>query len=77
MKEYIISVEDDDLDYDELFIGYIRKQTELIRCRDCKHRYMECGMGFCEKLDIMFYHYEDQEPIDADFYCKWAERKEE
>ena len=51
--------------------------VELIRCKDCKHRYTDRGMGFCKKLDSMFYHYEDQEPIDADFYCKWAERNEE
>ena len=50
--------------------------AKVIRCEYCKHRYTECGMGFCEKLDSMFYHYEDQEPIDADFYCKWAKPKD-
>ena len=56
--------------------GKMDAKAELIRCEDCKHRYTEGGMDFCKKLDSMFYHYEDQEPIDADFYCKWAERKE-
>lgn len=35
MKEYIVSVDDDDMDYEEVFIGHVRKQTELIRCEDC------------------------------------------
>lgn len=51
------------------------QKGSLTRCKDCMHRYTECGMEFCEKLDSMFYHYEDQEPLDADFYCKWAEPK--
>lgn len=55
--------------------GNAAEYEKVTRCEDCKHRYTECGMGFCEKLDSMFYHYEDQEPIDADFYCKWAEPK--
>jgi len=50
--------------------------TKVIQCKDCKHRYMDRGMGFCEKLDNMFYLFNDSEPIDADFYCKWAERRE-
>ena len=77
MKEYIVAVEDDVLAYEEYSVGYIRRQKKLIRCKDCKHRYTERGMGFCEKLDNMFYHFNDSEPIDADFYCKWAERKED
>lgn len=36
MKEYIVSVQDDELDFEEVFIAYIREQTELIRCKDCK-----------------------------------------
>ena len=28
--------------------------VELIHCKDCKHRYMAGGYGFCEKLDNMF-----------------------
>ena len=35
MKEYIVHVQDDELDFEEVFIGNIRKQTELIRCKDC------------------------------------------
>lgn len=49
--------------------------VELIRCKDCKYMYTECGMRLCEKLDSLFYNSEDQESIDADFYCKWAERR--
>ena len=51
--------------------------AKVIRCRDCKHRYTLRGDGFCEKIEDMFYHFNDNEPIDADFYCKWAERKED
>ena len=49
----------------------------VIQCKDCKHRYTDRGMGFCEKLDNMYYLFNDNDPIDADFYCKWAERKED
>lgn len=35
MKEYIVHVEDDEMAYEEYFVGYIRHQKELIRCKDC------------------------------------------
>lgn len=72
MKEYICVESPNEVD-----CGMLVREQELIRCKDCKHRYTERGMGFCEKLDNMFYHFNDSEPIDADFYCKWAERKED
>ena len=37
-KEYIIPIGEEAKEFDEIFIGVIRKQPELIRCKDCKHR---------------------------------------
>ena len=36
MKEYIVAVEDDENDFDEVFIAHIRNNPELIRCDECK-----------------------------------------
>ena len=35
MKEYIVPVRDDDIDFDAMYIYYIKEQKELIRCKDC------------------------------------------
>lgn len=35
MKEYIVPVANTDRDYEEMFIGFIRKREELIRCKEC------------------------------------------
>ena len=34
--EYIVPIGEDAQDYDEMFIGVIRRQPELVRCKDCK-----------------------------------------
>lgn len=75
--EYIIPIGEDAQDYDEMFIGVIRRQPELVRCRDCK---------FCKK----YYHGSESNlgmftylctqglyGMNADDYCSRAERKEE
>lgn len=36
--EYILPIGEEAKDFDEIFIGVIRKNNELIRCKDCKHR---------------------------------------
>ena len=51
MKEYIVAVEDDENDFDEVFIAHIRNNPELIRCDECKF-YGVCVLsnseyGFC------------------------------
>ena len=69
MKEYIIK-EHPDFPYEE------PKPQELIRCKDCKHMYTDCGNVFCKTLEDMFYHYEYEQPIYEDFFCAWAEPKE-
>ena len=33
--EYIIPIGEDAQDYDEMFIGVIRRQPKLVRCKDC------------------------------------------
>lgn len=35
MKEYIVAINDDEMDCEEIFVGYIRSQKELIRCANC------------------------------------------
>ena len=72
--EYIIPIGKDAEDYDEMFIGVIRRQPELIRCKGCTHwdgyychnKYWGDGYG----------NYTP--PIKKeDGFCDWAERKEE
>lgn len=66
MKEYIMPINDTAKDWDEMFVAVIRKQEELIRCKDCKYwskQYRWCGFNDT-----------DSEPDD---FCSWAERKEE
>ena len=68
--EYIIPIGEDAQDYDEMFIGVIRRQPELVRCKDCKHYYaLNEVRGNCSE-----YNFVEKIPID---FCSWAERKEE
>lgn len=65
--EYIIPIGEEAQDYDEMFIGVIRRQPELVRCKDCKwyefDRKMHCGLPHGVR--------------SKDDYCSDAERKEE
>lgn len=67
--EYIIPIGEDAQDYDEMFIGVIRRQPELVRCKDCKHYngllYTLCPQSGMNVID------------DEEDYCSWAERREE
>lgn len=65
--EYIIPIGEDAQDYDEMFIGVIRRQPELVRCKDCNYwgcedskSTGECFLLSMRTLDICF--------------CCWAER---
>ena len=66
--EWIVSLDDDLNDGDELFVGNVRDGEQLIRCKDCKYwgtswyRY-----GCVNATPIM---------MEND-YCSNAERKEE
>lgn len=71
MKEYIVPVNDDDIDDDELFIGYIRDHhKELIRCKDCRFwRYGDLDdVGYCVRFRRLPRAYS---------FCDEAERQEE
>lgn len=76
MKEYIMPIDDTAIDWDEMFVGVIRKQEELIRCKDCKlwmrNPYRESSVfGLC------FKHKDIAIATDETDWCSWAERKEE
>ena len=72
MREYIVRIEDDDSDFDEMFIGGIRKHSELIRCKDCRYYTGK----WCTKLSTKQFDINDKCKDDND-YCSDAERKEE
>ena len=65
MKEYICIYDEDDMMY--ILNPYVAQNTELIRCKDCKHY---AGGTACFKTDAMF-------TASEDGYCSWAERKAE
>jgi len=72
--EYIVPIGEDAQDYDEMFIGVIRRQPELIRCKDCKHAERE------EDGDIMctFWDFcECNHHVLANGYCDRAERRKD
>lgn len=46
--------------------GVLMRETELIRCKDCKWVSI---IGYCDLLRIRI--------VDSYKYCAWAERKEE
>ena len=67
MKEYIVAVDEDVMNYEEYFVGYIRRQKELIRCKDCEwFGTVGCAVKIVGESD---------EPKEND-YCSWAEPKE-
>ena len=64
-------------------------QTEIIRCRECKYWKQQTNyagtplsFGFCESDDMWRSLYGERDEIehidtDDDFYCGFAERREE
>ena len=80
-KEYIIPIGEDAKDYDEMFIAVIRRQPELVRCKDCIY-----FTEYCRIVDGVTSNHvcsrkreidETMHRVKADDYCSWAERKEE
>lgn len=69
-EEYIIPINETAKDYDEMFVGIIRRQPVLIRCKDCK--YSKC----IEPNDDWLECQHDKRVNHSDGYCNWAERKE-
>lgn len=74
MKEYIMPINDTAIDWDEMFVCVIRKQEELIRCKDCKW----CAEYYDVDLSVPYWVCDNWDgQTDADGYCHEAERKEE
>lgn len=63
--EYIVPIGEEAKDYDEMFIGVIRRQPELVRCKDCKWWNQE------KQSCIEWY---DSPYAPADGFCFRAER---
>ena len=64
-KEWIVP--DEDLGCDGAYYSY----TEVVRCKDCKHRDPEdnkCDSGALERAGCIF-------PVQDDYFCAWGERK--
>lgn len=73
MKEYIVPVNNTDRNDDEIFVGFIRKREELIRCKDCEYAVDEYDDGDCycdNKREMLRYI------GDWNHYCGWAKRKD-
>ena len=68
MKEYIVTVNDDDMDYEEVFIAYIRDQKELIQCKD--RGLVDSGKyeSWCTFHGIEVWNEEEG-------FCCWAEKR--
>lgn len=42
MKEYIVPIDDDSSNYDEMFVGHIREYgIEIVRCGECRFKPIE------------------------------------
>ena len=68
-NEYIVPIGAKAEDYDEMFIGVIRKHPVLIRCKDCKHWDGDENDTFCSELGIF--------GTGPNSFCSYAKRKEE
>ena len=79
MKEYICIYDEDDMMY--ILNPYVAQNTELIRCKDCKHNVANrktdpLDTADYSGIDIVcdYFMTDGQEPDD---YCSHGERKEE
>jgi hypothetical protein len=71
--EYIIPINETAKDYDEMFVGIIRRQPVLTRCKDCKHY----DGYYCHNKWWGNGYGNYTPPIkDEDGFCDWAERKD-
>ena len=72
--EWIVSLDDDLKDFDELFVGNVRDGEQLIRCEDCIYY----DGYYCHNKHWGDGYGNYPPPIkDDDGYCDWSERKEE
>ena len=72
--EYIIPIGEEAKDFDEIFIGVLRKHKELIRCKDCHFRDSELA---CTQFDAYTSAAGDLFMPPDWFYCGYGKRKEE
>lgn len=84
-KEHIIPIGEEAKEFDEMFIGVIRKQPELIRCKDCKHRPRRIEENGGNRFNLEFPDYrcpcQCDDPWynwmpDDDWFCGNGERKD-
>ena len=73
--EYIVPIGEEAKEFDEIFIGVLRKHKELIRCKDCKYYGRADKRRFYRGEDCINGHISTIVP-EKDF-CSRAERKEE
>lgn len=67
--EWIVSVDDDEKDIDEWFVGNIRDGDRLTRCKDCKYyEEQDETIGTCLLTES---------GAHIKGYCSWAEVREE
>jgi hypothetical protein len=72
--EWIISLDDDLKDYEEIFVGNVRDGDRLTRCNDCRH----WDGYFCHNKLWGDGYGNYTPPIKSeDGFCDWAERNEE
>ena len=72
--EWIISLDDDMKDFDELFVGNVRDGDKLIRCKYCIH----FDGYYCHNKNWGDGYGNYTPPIKSeDGFCDWSERKEE
>ena len=77
MSEYIVEIDGQMPD-----AIYERELTEIVRCRDCKHATIST-MGVCKYCemfvlpDVDGYGADPQVNLPLDFFCAWAERREQ
>lgn len=70
-KEWIISEED--LGCDGAYLSY----EEVIRCRDCKHRFESLSIKAKDERKFQIGHYckATGQIVNDDDFCAWAERR--
>lgn len=67
--EYIIPINETAKDYDEMFVGIIRRQPVLTRCKNCKY-WDKSRINYNEHV-CYWGGYVKRE----DDFCSWAERR--
>lgn len=74
--DYIVPIGEDEQEYDEMFIGVIRRQPELVRCKDCKYFTSDSIYGG-DHSRYRYCIFTMNNRIEENDYCSNAEREEE